>query len=265
MYPVLFEVGGIIVPSWHIFFVLGAIAAFFTISYLCRTVLPQVPEHYFSQLFGVGYIGGYFGARFLSIIIEQPEIRGIAPMAAAMFELGPMTMYGGMIGCFSSGLIYCLWRKMPVLDVASISFVGGILAVGVGRIGCFLNGDDYGTVVPLGELASTPWWAVTFPNHENPLPRYPVQLIEAGFCILTSLLVIFNFKKIAAKISTKWVGILLLSAYCVFRFIIEYWRGDERGWVIPNILSPSQLISILILASLPIAVLVSRRISKKVL
>ncbi len=55
------------------------------------------------------------------------------------------------------------------------------LGIAIGRVGCFLNGDDYGLVMEDRGLLS--WLIITFPNHENPQPRLAVQLIESFYSL----------------------------------------------------------------------------------
>ena len=106
------------------------------------------------------------------------------------------------------------------------------IAHAFGRIGCFLAGCCYGK-------ETDSWIGVQFPHlHEKVIPT---QLIESGFLflltgILLVLILVFNF---------KYTFIVYLGAYSVFRFIIEFFRGDPRGNFL-GIFSPSQVWSIFI-------------------
>jgi phosphatidylglycerol:prolipoprotein diacylglycerol transferase len=83
------------------------------------------------------------------------------------------------------------------------------------------------------------------------VPLHPTQLYEAGaeFLILVFLLATEKRGRTFAG-RTFWLYMLL---YAISRYIIEYYRGDERGAVGP--FSTSQFIS-LILAPLAVAMLV---------
>src|SRR6202035_1655030 len=83
------------------------------------------------------------------------------------------------------------------------------------------------------------------------IPLHPTQLYEAGaeFLILVFLLATERKGRPFAG-RTFWLYMLL---YAVSRYIIEIFRGDERGTV--GIFSTSQFISVL-LAPLAIAMLV---------
>jgi phosphatidylglycerol:prolipoprotein diacylglycerol transferase len=83
------------------------------------------------------------------------------------------------------------------------------------------------------------------------VPLHPTQLYEsaAGLIILVLLLVIERRGR-AFPGRTFWLFVLL---YSVSRFIIEFYRGDERGMPF-GVLSTSQLISV-ILAPLAVVML----------
>jgi phosphatidylglycerol:prolipoprotein diacylglycerol transferase len=136
--------------------------------------------------------------------------------------------------------------------------VGDLFAPGialgymVGRLGCLMAGCCYGK-------PTTVAWAVTFTdpaanlNVGTPLnvPLHPTQLYEsgAGLVILVALLLL---EKRPGHFPgrTFWSFAFL---YAVLRFIIEFFRGDDRGMVF-NALSTSQFISI-VLAPLSIFML----------
>jgi len=122
----------------------------------------------------------------------------------------------------------------------------------VGRFGCFFAGCCYGK-------PTTKPWGITFTNtfaHDNvgtPLgmPLHPTQLYEAGAELLILAVLLYSERKgrpFAGR--TFWLYMLL---YAISRFIIEFFRGDERGTVF--MFSTSQFISLL-LAPLAVAMLV---------
>ena len=122
-----------------------------------------------------------------------------------------------------------------------------------GRVGCFLAGCCYGIPAPAG------WLGVTFPASavEAPsgVPLLPVQLYEAAGCVLLFLL-------LDHLTDRGWPGgrllALYLALYAVFRFLLEFLRGDAvRGSLGP--LSTSQVISLAVLAGVLLAELLHHR------
>jgi phosphatidylglycerol---prolipoprotein diacylglyceryl transferase len=148
-----------------------------------------------------------------------------------------LTFYGGLIGGSLSFLIgyWAVLKKrygpffphLAIIAPASIT-----IAHGFGRIGCFCAGCCYGaeTDSPLG---------MQFPGLNHKV--WPTQLWEAIFLILLSLVLLF----LALKKDCIYNFPIYMMAYGVWRFVIEYFRGDHRGDFIPG-LTPSQFWSILL-------------------
>jgi phosphatidylglycerol:prolipoprotein diacylglycerol transferase len=87
------------------------------------------------------------------------------------------------------------------------------------------------------------------------IPLHPAQIYEsaATFGIFIAL--------IAMRRSNRFEGQLFwyyLFFYSAARFIIEFYRGDPRGWAIPGVLSTAQAIGIP-LALLALFMLVRRK------
>ena len=150
MYPILIEWGSFILPAWHTFFVLGAIAAYILFIQSKRWFYPDLSDWELGNIYAFGYLGGYFGARFFSILNEQNDVEGFWGFFQALFSLGPMTFYGGFIGVSLTVIIYCRTKKLPLSKISDLGFLAGMLGLAYGRVGCFLNGVDYGRAVPVG-------------------------------------------------------------------------------------------------------------------
>jgi len=109
---------------------------------------------------------------------------------------GGRAEYGALLAGMLAIAIYLRVRKLPFLCYADAIVPAVALGAAIGRLGCFLNGDDFGT-------RSTLPWAVTFASgteayadHFNrgwiasgdplSLPVHPVQLY-ASHSLLSSL------------------------------------------------------------------------------
>lgn len=255
MYPVLIEFGSIKIPSWHVFYMLGAIAAYLYLIVIWRKQLAAFDERILSRLFAACYISGYFGARFLSILIEQEVLWRHHPskIVLELFNLGPMTFYGGFISAIFTGYLYSKSVDLSTLDVADAAIPAGLLALGIGRIGCFLNGDDYGKAVPLQADSRTPWWSVIFPNLEDGISRYPVQLMEAMSVMLIVTIATLLFKSLRSTFRAGAVALVCLVSYANVRFLLEFLRDDFRGFIFGTWLSTSQFLSLVVLITCAIS------------
>jgi len=88
------------------------------------------------------------------------------------------------------------------------------------------------------------------------IPLHPTQIYEAGSELLILLWLLATERKGRPFPGRTFWGYMLL--YAISRFIIEFYRGDERGMIMG--VSTSQFIS-LILAPLSVIMLV--RLSRK--
>jgi phosphatidylglycerol:prolipoprotein diacylglycerol transferase len=244
MYPILFEWGEMVIPSWHALFALGAIAAYFLFVHLVKKTSSDVDPTKLATLFSLCYVAGYAGARLFAILVEERVRFLSSEFFESLLTFGAMTFYGGFLGVIACGLLYARLAGLPVRKLFDAGMVAGMLGLAIGRIGCFLNGDDYGIVIDVAAGENIPWWAVTFPNHDNPLPRLPVQLLEAGFASFLAGFFTLGFKRIQNSLAPGCVGLIVATVYATFRFFAEFLRADPRGFLLFDGFSPAQTFSL---------------------
>lgn len=150
-----------------------------------------------------------------------------------------MTFYGGLIGGVASFLLvyFLVQRKKygPFMrDVLKIAPASITVAHGFGRIGCFFAGCCYG-------VETSAWYGVKFTTTTTKV--VPTNLFEALFLLALSGLLLF----LAIKYEFEYNFTVYLVIYGMFRFAIEFLRGDHRGGLVPG-LSPSQFWSIVAIA-----------------
>jgi phosphatidylglycerol:prolipoprotein diacylglycerol transferase len=196
-------------------------------------------------------ISALVGAKLLLLVTDFQTFKSNPGELLNLLREGGV-FYGGLIVAVVVALWYIRRVGLPLWTTCDVFAPGIALGHVVGRFGCFFAGCCF------GKPTSVPW-AITFTdpfaaaNVGTPLnvPLHPTQLYEAGaeFLILIVLLVTEKRgHKFAGR--TFWLYMLL---YSVSRYVIEFYRGDERGNVGP--LSTSQFVSV-ILAPLAIAMLV---------
>ncbi len=258
MRPILFEFWGLAFPAWTVFFALAAIAAFFYVYSLLRLHSNIEILNHFKNIFALCYVAGWFGARALSILIEQFDVKTPLHFMKELFQFGPMTFYGGALAAIFMGISYIKWHKLNLGFFADRCFPAGIFALGIGRIGCFLNGDDFGLAVP--EQWNSANWAVVFPNLNDGIARFPVQLEESLFSILFAALLYFSIKFIVVKKISYRPGLIACFAIMfssLHRFGNEFFRADYRGNFLDSGLSTSQGLALIFIL---ISMIVSSRI-----
>jgi phosphatidylglycerol:prolipoprotein diacylglycerol transferase len=100
------------------------------------------------------------------------------------------------------------------------------------------------------------WYAVYMPSIGA--KAVPLQLYEALF--LFALFGFFTFR-VFTKRSCNLP--LYMSLYGVWRFVIEYFRTDDRGSTLVDFLSPSQFIAVLMVLGSIALFFAQRAIMKK--
>ena len=266
----IFSFWGIFIPAWHLFFFLGAVGGYVWAHCYLSNRAPKQELRALPGIFSFCYFCGLMGARGLSIFVDQFNLKGFQEHFYALFSIGPMTFYGGAITCYLGGLLYIRVMKLNYCLFFNALVMAGVIALGIGRIGCFLNGDDFGKPVPEGFKSS--WWAVTFPNLQDNIPRYPVQLMEAAWCFAIifivmginqllqtkdlmnssnkkfahSTLTVYGSQWLKKREGTDILGIAVMMLSALGRGVFELFRGDPRGLFWGTELSTSQGIAAII-------------------
>lgn len=264
MYPVIFEL-----PDW--FPILGGepitsfgvlmLLSFLTGGYLLRAELGRIgqdPEKAWDLVF-MAVVGGILGAKGYYILLNYPRL--ISDPAGLIFARGGLVWYGG----FLLATVLVIWeirrQKLPLAQTADAAAPGLALAYAVGRVGCFLVGDDWGR-------PTDSWVGIAFPRGAPPtrvdiierdfgitvdpelverygqiVPVHPTQLYEVGL----STLIFFGLWSIRrTPRSAGWLFMLWLALAGAERFLVEFLRAkDDRFF---GILTLAQIFSLAIVA-----------------
>lgn len=212
MYPVIGRIGGFEITSFGLMVALGFLAGLWVFRRQLKA--RGLPEH-FENAAIVGAAGGILGAKLIWVL----EFAGTAPVGDLLFSRAGLSWFGGFIGGVGSGLVALHLMRAPL--VTALAAAAPALAVGhmLGRVGCFLVGDDY------GRPSSLPW-AVAFPNGLPPtdVPVHPTQIYEALFL---GWLAWWLIREQRLGVSDRHV----LGHYMIlaggFRFILEFIRVNE--------------------------------------
>lgn len=240
MYPLLYNSEYFFLPSWHVLVTLGIIVAYLYAHHLRKKFYPSLEEDILFKSFLLSYAAAYLGARGLTIFIEENP-RSLFNFFLKLTEFGGLTFFGGLLAALFVNALYFKGKREERKKLFALAAPSTLLGLSIGRIGCFLNGDDYG--IAASKLSSTehPWWSVSFPYHRQPIPRVPVQLIES-FLVFSLVILLYWIQK-KRHCTAESLGFFSLLSYGVLRFFLEFLRGDERGFWFGNSLSTSQVIS----------------------
>jgi phosphatidylglycerol---prolipoprotein diacylglyceryl transferase len=249
MYPRLLELGPITVYTYGVL-----LAAAYLLGLKLAMVRAKSRGLDEARVLDLGIyiiISALIGAKLLLLITDFQTFKTDPRELLTLARSGGV-FYGGLILAVTVALWYIRRVALPLWTTCDMFAPGIALGHVIGRFGCFFAGCCYGkpTTRPWGITFTDPFAAA---NVGTPLgvPLHPTQLYEAGAVFLILVFLLTTERKgrpFAGR--TFWLYMLL---YAVSRFIIEFFRGDERGAV--GIFSTSQFISVL-LAPLAIVMLI---------
>ena len=208
-----FRIGDFEITSFGVLVALGALVGLWVFRReLQRSRLPESAVD--SAVAGI--LGGMAGAKLLWVF----EHLGEEPAVDLLLSRGGMSWFGGLAGGMLAGLLVMQWKHLP--KIAVLAAATPALAVGhmIGRIGCFLVGDDYGRPTNLP-------WAVSFPQGLPPttVGVHPTQLYEAAGLVPIAFVLVRLRKQGTPDRVVLGTYLVLAGA---LRFAIEFIRINER-------------------------------------
>jgi phosphatidylglycerol:prolipoprotein diacylglycerol transferase len=157
--------------------------------------------------------------------------------AWAEFWNGGLAYYGGLIVASATGIAFLRREGFPLGK--GVDLVGAVLPIGLffGRLGCFLGGccfglptdSSLGLSFPAGSPASYEQAEAGLLHDKGlaSLPVHPTQLYEALGCLCLAAWLLLRTHP--NKRFDGQVMLIFLIDYAVLRFVLEYWRADDRG------------------------------------
>lgn len=256
-YPLVFNIGPIPITGFGLMMMIAFLTAFWIISEECKRLGFTVD--YVGDILVGAMVGGVIGAKLWYVALNGGEI----------FDRGGLVWYGGFLGG-TIGVILQGWRRrVPMRWTAHLLAPAMAAGYALGRVGCFLVGDDYGRPTtlpwgvrfPLGKPPSTAGimnaeFGVPIPEGatlNTVLAVHPTQIYEVAIMLCVFAL-LWRWRK--SPRGTGW----LFGAYLVFagieRFFMEMLRAkDDRNLLgIPGI-TIAQVTSIVV-AVVGVAVIV---------
>jgi len=208
-------------------------------------------EDYAADIVIAGVIGGLVGAKIWYVFLTQD--------ADALFRRGGFVWYGGFLGAVVAILLNGWRRRVPARFTAEICAAPLALGYALGRVGCFLVNDDYGTAsnlpwamkfpngLPPTTVANLQEMGATFPpgaNLEQYVAVHPTQIYETVFMMLVFWW-LWRRRDHGHAIGWLWAWYLVLAG--AERFLVEFVRAkdDRLPWLAP--LSLAQATSVLVM------------------
>ncbi|MGH9372309.1 MAG: prolipoprotein diacylglyceryl transferase [Vicinamibacterales bacterium] len=213
IYPVLFRIGEFEVTSFGVLVAIGALVGLWLFRReLRRSGLPD--EGVDAAIAGVA--GGMAGAKLLWVF----EHLGEEPVIDLLLSRGGMSWFGGFAGGVLAGLVVMQLKRLPKVAVLAAATPALTVGHAIGRIGCFLVGDDYGRPTDLP-------WGIAFPEGLPPtaVPVHPTQIYEA-LALVPLAVLLFRWRR-QRRADAFVLGAYLLPAGTI-RFAVEFVRVNEH-------------------------------------
>lgn len=246
MIPELFHIGKLSISPFGVMMALSFVAAYFQLRWGVRK-LGVGDDDDASALVLAGAVAGIVGAKIYYVLLYRDW--------RLLLDRSGFVWYGG----FALAAAAILWtvrrRSLPIWPTLDASALALAVGYAVGRIGCFLVGDDYGVPTDrpwgvrfpyglppttAGALRSEPFNVEVPPDvpDDQLLAVHPTQLYETALALAIWVVGI----RLLRRAAPGTTALVVLGLLAVERFAIEFFRAKDDRFL--NGLTLAQLISL---------------------
>ncbi len=223
MHPILYQSPGFILYTQTVLFIVAFMAGLLLAIHEGRQA--GIPQFELTNVVLVGFISSIAGARTFFLLLTWNTANLSLREFLTLGQLdGGFAFHGGLVFGGLAGWLVTRHYRLSVWRMGDALAPGLALAMFFLRLGCLMNGCDYG-------VPSTQPWAIML--HGS--PRHPIQLYEGlGNLALLPFLLLWNRQ-------SRRPGTTLLCYICfssLLRFCVDLFRDDPfRYWhlTIPQI------------------------------
>jgi phosphatidylglycerol:prolipoprotein diacylglycerol transferase len=249
MWPTLLKIGNFEITTFGLMMFVAFVVGGWVLARQFKRY--GLDEDIASSIVVAAALGGIVGAKIYYAILYRDF--------DALLTRGGLVWYGGFIGGLAAGSWVLLRRKVPYFVAADAAAPAIAIGYALGRIGCFLVGDDYGRptdsavgiAFPKGMPPTTADSLRDFGVAVDPsipgdtiLRVHPTQLYEAGAGFLMFAILLAAGRK---PHRTGRIFALFLVMAGIERFLVEIVRAKDDRFLGP--FTVAQLISVLIIVA----------------
>ncbi len=255
VYPFNFHLGPLNVTGYGLMLMVGFLVGGWLMD---RDLRERGLRHeYAADMTVAAVIGGVLGAK-LWYVIQTGQL-------GSFFTRGGLVWYGGFLGGVATVLLNGWRLKVPMRWTMELTAPALAAAYALGRVGCFLVGDDYGLPTSLP-------WGVTFPQgippttagslahefHVN-LPGvspetlvavHPTQVYET---LVMTIVFMVLWRVRRHRNGTGWLFGMYLILAGTERFLVEFVRAKEDRVLGPISAAQLTALAIVIVGTLLVA------------
>ena len=247
MYPTLLKIGSFEITTFGLMMFLAFVIGGWVLTRQFRRY--GLADDAASSIVMAAALGGIAGAKiYYAILFRDWHL---------LFDRAGLVWYGGLIGGTLACSAYLLIQKIDYLTAVDASAPALAIGYSLGRIGCFLVGDDYGR-------PTDSWVGIAFPKGSPPTTAYelrnfgvrvdpsiaadqilrvhPTQLYESA----SALIMFFILMRVSRNPHPKGrVFGLFLVLMGIERFLVEIVRAKDDRFLGPFTIA--QLISVILI------------------
>ncbi len=228
--PFVIPIGPLTVTGFGIMMMVGFLVGGWLVDRELRR--RELNVDYAADMIVAAVVGGVIGAKLWYVGLYGPH---------TLFDRGGLVWYGGFLGGALAVILSGWRRKVPTALTAQLAAPALAAAHALGRVGCFMVGDDYGIPtdgfwgvkfpqgIPPTTVAGLSQFGVATPEGLDPttvLAVHPTQLYEVALLTI-AFMVLWRLR------TRDWGTGWLFGLYLVFagaeRFLVEFVRAkDDR-------------------------------------
>jgi phosphatidylglycerol:prolipoprotein diacylglycerol transferase len=244
VYPVLFHIGALVIPSYGVFSALGILLG---LALLLRTArIAGLDPNQLWNLCIVALFAALVGSRLLLVALNWTILRSHPAWLLGLAMVHhPLLAAVGSLFALAAAVPYARRQQLTLRSTADALAAPLCLGLAFEQIGALLAGSGYGRETDVR-------WAVVYTDplaarwSGTPLflPVHPVQGYAAcAFLIITVALLLF-MSRIRQEGDILGAGLMAISAAVYFT---EFWRDSEgRGTILHGALDGPQWVAIVL-------------------
>ena len=247
MFPTLVRIGSFEITTFGLMMFLAFVAAGWVLTRQFRRY--GLSDELASTMVMAAALGGIVGAKIYYAILYRSW--------HDLFARAGLVWYGGLIGGAAACTYVVLRNKVSWLVTADATSPALAIGYGLGRVGCFLVGDDYGA-------PTNGWWGIAFPKGSPPTTAYSLRNfgVRVSPSIPDDALLRVHPTQIYESLAAFAMFAILMwlarrphrkghvfAAFCIMmgieRFLVEIVRAKDDRFLGP--FTVAQLISVLLI------------------